>query len=115
MRQLNRVRILAESDKQLLRDLKSVILRFVPDATVILYGSVSRGKQGPESDYDLLVLLGASVSKRTLEDMNSAIYDLELERDAVLSVMLSTREEWDSPLMSVSPYHRNVLNDGVVV
>jgi predicted nucleotidyltransferase len=61
MRQLDEVRVLGESDRQLLRDLKSVILRFVPDATLILYGSVSRGRQGSESDYDLLVLLGASV------------------------------------------------------
>lgn len=115
MRRLDRVRVLTEPDKQLMRDLKSVILRFVPDATVILYGSVSRGKQGPESDYDVLVLRGPSVSKQTLEEMDSAIYDLELDREVVLSVMVSTREEWDSPLMSVSPYHRNVVNDGVLV
>ena len=115
MRRLDRVKILTESDKQLLRDLKSVILHFVPDATVILYGSVSRGKQGPESDYDVLVLLGESVPKRTIEEMDSAIYDFELEREAALSVMVSTREEWDSPLMSVIPYHRNVVNDGVLV
>jgi hypothetical protein len=32
MRRLDRVRVLSESDKQLLRDLKNVILRFAPDA-----------------------------------------------------------------------------------
>jgi hypothetical protein len=47
--------------------------------------------------------------------MNAAIYDLELDRDAALSVIVSTREKWESPLMSVSPYHRNVVNDGIIV
>ena len=115
MRRLGRVRILSESDKQLLRDLKSLILRFAPDSTVILYGSVSRGKQGPESDYDVLVLLNRPVPKLIREEMDSAIYDLELARDVVLSVMVTSREQWDSPLMSVIPYHRNVVKDGVLV
>ena len=96
-------------------DLKSVIVRFVPNATVILYGSAARGKREPESDYDVLVLLDEPAPKETLEEMRSAIYDLELEREVVLSVMTSTQEEWRSPLSRVSPYHKNVESEGVLL
>ena len=115
MRRLNRVKVVSESDKQLLRDLKGIIARFVPDATVILYGSAARGQREPESDYDVLILLDAPISRQARDDMRSAIYDLELERGAVVAVTISTRDEWNSPLMSVSPYHRNVEREGVVL
>lgn len=115
MRRLDRVRILSESDKQLMTDLKSVIARFVRNATVILYGSAARGKRGPESDYDVLILLDAPMTRQTREEMRSAIYALELERGVVISIMVTTREEWNSPLQSVSPYHRNVDSYGVVL
>ena len=64
---------------------------------------------------DVLILLDASVSRQAREDMRSAIYDLELERGAVVAVTISTRDEWNSPLMSVSPYHKNVEREGVVL
>ena len=115
MRRLSRVRVLSESDKRLMLDLKTVIARFVPNATVILYGSAARGKHGPESDYDVLILLDEPASKQTLEQMRLAIYDLELERDALLSVMTLTQGEWTSPLSRVSPYHKNVERDGVLL
>ena len=115
MRRLDRVRILSESDKRLMFELKSVIARFVPHATVVLYGSAARGKRGPESDYDVLILLDAPMARRTREEMRSAIYDLELERGVVMSIMVTTRDEWNSPLHSVSPYHRNVESTGVLL
>jgi len=115
MRRLNRVRILSESDKQLMLDLKSIIARFAPDAAVILYGSAARGKREPESDYDVLILLQAPIDKQTREDMRSAMYEIELEREIVISLMVSTLDEWNSPLRSVSPFHRNVEKDGVLL
>ena len=115
MRRLDRVRILSEADKQLLRDLKSVILRFVPDATVILYGSVALGKQGPESDYDVLALSGRKLSSKEEAAMDSAVYDLQLDRGAVLSVMLVSEDEWQSPVLSQSFYHDNVTREGILV
>jgi predicted nucleotidyltransferase len=95
--------------------LKSVIARFVPDATVILYGSAARGKRGPDSDYDVLILLETPIAKQTREQMRSAVYEMELEREVVICVMISTRDEWNSPLRSVSPFHKNVESDGVLL
>ena len=115
MRARGRTRVLSQSDRQLMLDVKSIIARFVPDATVILYGSAARDKRGPESDYDVLILLEAPVAKQTREEMRSAIYEMELERGVVICVIVSTRDEWDSPLRSVSPFHKNVESEGVLL
>ena len=115
MRRLDRVRTLSKSDRQLLRDLKSVIARYVPDATVILYGSAARGVHGPESDYDVLVLSPNKLSSEEEESIDAAVYDLELDRGAVLSVMLSSQAEWQNPIVRQSPYYDNVTNEGVLV
>jgi len=115
MRRLDRVRILSAADKQLLRDLKGVITRFVPDATVILYGSAARGKREPESDYDVLVLTRRKLSSKEEERVDDAVYDLQLDRGVVLSVMFHSEAEWRSPVITQSPYYENVTREGVLV
>lgn len=115
MRRLDRVSTLNESEKKLLRDLKGVIARFVPDAQVILYGSAARGEREPESDYDVLVLSGRKLSSKEDELMDSAIYDLQLNRGVVLSVMFYSETEWKNPIVRQSPYYDNVTSEGVLV
>lgn len=102
-------------DKQLLLDLKQRALALVPDAAILLYGSVATGVAGPESDYDILVLLNAPLSREEEDRIRDVIYDLQVERGVVMSVIFYTREEWDSPISSVSPYRRNIEREGVLL
>ena len=59
MKRLENVHVISQDDKRLLRELKDVVLRWAPDADLLLYGSAARGSRRPESDYDVLVLLRA--------------------------------------------------------
>ncbi|MHB9035157.1 MAG: nucleotidyltransferase domain-containing protein [Armatimonadota bacterium] len=102
-------------DKQLLTDLKSVVLSCIPNATLLLYGSVARGEQTPESDYDILVLLRTPISRQQKTDIRSIIYELELQHSVVMSIMFYTEDEWNSPLVAISPYRRNVEIDGILI
>ena len=115
MRSIERVKRISDQDKQLLAELKRIVLGFVPDAELILYGSAARGKREPESDYDVLILLNGPLSKELDEELDIAIYALELEREAVLSTFIYTRDEWDRPLRVATPYHRNVEREGVLL
>ena len=115
MKRLNRVRILSAADKQLLLDLKNTVLRYLPGATVILYGSSARGQRGPESDMDVLVLSDRKLSSKEEERVDSAVYDLELECGIVLSVVFHSKAEWSSPVLRQSPYYENVMSEGVLV
>ncbi|MCL5102565.1 MAG: nucleotidyltransferase domain-containing protein [Armatimonadetes bacterium] len=115
MRKLSRVRKLSERDRQLLIDVKDVVMRFVPDAEVVLYGSVARGTATPESDYDIVVITGSKLSSCEERELDGAVYRLQLEREVVLSLMVYSREEWQRPMLRCSPYRKSVAKDGIVI
>ena len=115
MKSIKRVRRISAQDKELLAELKRIVLGFVPDATVVIYGSTACGRRTAESDYDILVLLNAPMPPDEREDMRGTIYDLELARGVVMTVFFLTTEEWHLPLNRVTPFHRNVEREGVVL
>jgi len=115
MRSLKRVRKISEFDRQLLLDLKSIVESHVPSAEVILYGSAARGTRQPDSDYDILVLSGKRLSSAEERALESAIYDLMLDRDVVVSTIIYAQDEWTRPLLQASPYSKNVLKDGILL
>ncbi len=102
-------------DKQLLANLKSLVLNSIPDAKLMLYGSVARGEQALESDYDILILLHEPISRQKKESIRGMIYELELQHNVVMSIMFYTENEWNSPLVSISQYRRNVEMDAVLI
>lgn len=115
MRSLSRVRRISEFDRQLMLELKKIVTSMVPDAEVILYGSAARGKRQPDSDYDVLVLSRKRLSSAEERALESSIYDLMLDRDVVVSTVVYARDEWARPIFQASPYHMNVLKDGIVL
>ncbi len=64
MKDIRRVRRISASDKELLAELKRIVLGFVPDATLVVYGSTARGERTAESDYDVLVLTSSQLSAK---------------------------------------------------
>ena len=80
---------------------------------VILYGSVARGDDTPESDMDIAVLV-RSYTPAMHDTMTDLIVDLELEHDVVLSVLLIDFEEfkaWETTM----PFYKNIRKDGVTL
>ena len=115
MKRLEEAVTIRPVDKQLLLDLKQKVLMLIPDAAIFLYGSAARGDAGPESDYDILILLGQPLSRVDEELIRDAVYDLEVARGVVLSLIFYTRQEWDAPVNAASPYRRNIEQDGVLL
>ena len=115
MRQLQEVQNLSHSERQLLQQLKSIIIRFVPEATILLYGSAARGAREADSDYDILVITPMALSSKEEDRIQDEVYDLELEQKTVISLIFVSAQEWNLPLSKVSPYHRNVEREGVLI
>lgn len=115
MRSLSRVRRISEFDRQLLLDLKSIVESHVPGAEVILYGSAARGTRQPDSDYDVLIVTPGKLSSQEEEELDAVVYHLELDREVVLSALICAQEEWSRPMFRASPYHRNVVKEGIVL
>ena len=49
------------------------------------------------------------------DSLCSAVYELELARGVVVSTFLVTRDKWNLPLTSATPFHRNVEREGVLL
>jgi predicted nucleotidyltransferase len=101
--------------RSLLAECKRIIEGFLPDATVLLYGSQARGTATPESDYDLLVLTAMPLTSEEEDRIGDAVYDLEREQGAVISLLFFAREQWDAPLYRLMPLHREVEREGIVL
>lgn len=97
----------------LLVKLKRVVQLIVPDAELLLYGSAARGERGPESDYDIMVLLNAPLASAEEDAVEGAVYDLELAHGVVISLFLVTREKWNLPFTTATPFYRNVRREAI--
>lgn len=112
---LQQAKALTERDRDLLQRVKSVVQSFAPDATVFLYGSVARGSQERDSDYDLLVLTTESLPSSVEDRIQDAVYGIELREGVVISLLVFSRDQWYAPRSCVTPFHRSVEQDGILV
>lgn len=82
---------------------------------VVLYGSVARGMDTEESDIDIDIEVFVSEDNEQKHDvMTDLNVDLELEFGKVISILLIDPEEYGK-WNAVSPFYRNVKNEGVTL
>ena len=104
----------SNTERALLERCLGCCQRVVAWAEVILYGS-ARGEAGPESDYDLLVLLDGPVDWRLEDQIRQRLYGLELETGTVVTINAYNRADWRSPLYRAMPFTQNVEREGIVL
>ena len=104
---------LTKEEKDFLRECKKIIESIDPSATLILYGSRARGDAEEESDYDLIILTDKEVTLDREDEYRKQLFPLQLETGTVLTILLVSRKQWDSPLFNAMPFYRNVKREGV--
>jgi uncharacterized protein len=102
-------------DKTILREARASIARMLPEATVYLYGSGARGAREPDSDLGLLILTAHAVSRSDERPVTGALYDLELARGVVISLLRYTQTDWGVALAWATPFRRQVEAEAVLV
>ena len=115
MKTLDQARTLSEQDRLLMQRGREAVRRHIPGAAVFLYGSVARGTQERDSDYDLLILTDVPVPDDVQERVCDAFYDIELANAVCFSAIFHTRGEWDGSPLAGSPFRRNVLHDAILL
>lgn len=81
--------------------------------SIILYGSVARGTDTAESDIDIAVFV--TYDNEQMHDiMTDLNVNLELEYGKVISILLLDQREYKK-WNDVSPFYRNVKNEGVTL
>lgn len=97
----------------ILSKVKEAVLRVEPYAEVILYGSRARNDSREYSDWDFLVLVDGLVDTARTDRMRRVLYEIELETNQIISSIIRSRQEWNSPRYSVLQLHRNVEREGI--
>ena len=105
----------SKADKALLDRCRAAIRRVVPDADIILYGSRARGDAHEYSDYDILILVDHPVDVALKDRILSCVYPLELDTEAMLTVVTYNRQQWDAFPYKAMPFRQNVERDGVIL
>jgi predicted nucleotidyltransferase len=113
MKTLSTWRYGTEAEKRLLERCRDIVLAIEPGAEVILYGSRVKGSSGPDSDYDIFILVDSSLTRELEDRISFAIYDLEYEADVILSVHIYEKSFFQSPLGRVMPLFNNVRTEGI--
>ena len=115
MKRLDDVIVIPKRDKDILREIRRTVHALLPDAVVYLYGSGARGTREPDSDLDLLIVTATPVSRDAERAVADAIYEVELARGAVISMILYDRAEWDAPLTRATPFRARVEAEAVLL
>lgn len=104
--------------KNMLMELADMLQEVYHDRlkAVILYGSVARGTATDESDVDIMVLIdGTDQELRTFEDKLSDVStDISIKYFKVFSIIDVSYKEYMT-WMKISPFYRNVSEEGVVL
>jgi predicted nucleotidyltransferase len=117
MKMIEETTVISAEDSSLLKRVKAIILKHLPTAKVVLYGSVARGTQHEDSDYDLFVLTEHALSMDEQHAVRSDIYAIELELDmeVLFSVMFCSEDQWNASAFHGSPLRLEIEQDGVVL
>ena len=104
-----------DTDLDLLRRCKEAVSHVTADSEVVLYGSRARGEADKDSDYDILILVDGPVDMAIKKRILSNVYPLELETGAVLTLIVYSKQKWNSPLYRAMPFRKNVEAEGVLL
>ncbi|MCX5770780.1 MAG: nucleotidyltransferase domain-containing protein [Candidatus Hydrogenedentes bacterium] len=102
-------------EQELLQDCKARLAAHYGDRLkgLILYGSMARADADPESDIDLLVLLGEPFEYFVeLEAVVDLLYDVQLGADRYLSVRPASARDFETGRIQL---YRNARKEGVPV
>ena len=85
------------------------------EAEIVLYGSQARAEAMPDSDLDLLVIANDSVTSTQKREIHDAIYEIGLEYDIVISLIITSRQQWESPVTKLLPLYKSITQEGIRV
>jgi uncharacterized protein len=107
---------MAQTDKDLLKNdslLDSLVQRlaekFHPER-IYLFGSKARGDEGPDSDYDLLMVVGTANEPRYR--IAQKALDLTWELGIAVDILVWTRESFEFKSHAASSLPATVLREG---
>ncbi|MBR1671935.1 MAG: nucleotidyltransferase domain-containing protein [Fretibacterium sp.] len=102
--------------KEMFEELVDGILTLMRDQVVriVLYGSVARGTDTPESDVDIALITRGTMDADTESRLSMFTTDMDLKYDRVFSI-IDINESFFLKWKRAMPFCRNVEQEGVVL
>ena len=102
--------------KNILQELVKGIRAVVNDklVSIILYGSVAKKEDTPESDIDIAIIVKKNIDDRTRERFLCWAAEMDLRYDRVFSIV-DIQEENIRKWGEILPFYRNVRKEGIVL
>lgn len=85
----------------------------IPDAQVLLFGSHARGQAGPDSDYDILIIVDEPLDIRTKFALRTHIRKQLLERGIRCDILIQSEQEIQRKRELPGHIVRSALREGV--
>lgn len=82
------------TDKEILSQIKQVVLAVDAEAELILFGSRARGDYKEDSDWDVLVLSENKVDGELKRKISDSIFDISLNHSAAISTLVVNKNNW---------------------
>ena len=101
-------------EKAALSELKKVLRERYGVTSVLVYGSKARGDDSPDSDIDVMIVLDDYTPQIEMT-IDEIVYDINLDHDCLISVVIFGRRELEEGPMAESPLYKRILAEGVPV
>jgi len=101
--------------KYILNKVKEIVLKFDPNAEIILYGSRARGTATYESDWDFLILTEIDFNNKMKFKICHELYEIEWETCEVIVPIIHYKNYWFRDQNRVTPFFQNVTNEGIAL
>ena len=103
-------------DKEMFDDIVKAILSVMGDDAVriILYGSVARGDNTPESDVDIAMIIRGELDRIADKELTRAVTELDLKYDTVLSV-IDVEEKHFRRYKNDLPFYKNIERESITL
>jgi len=67
------------------------------------------------ADWDILILTDENLTERKKIELHDKIFETELETGEIIHSVIHTKQEWQSPLMRITPFYQNVVREGTMI
>jgi predicted nucleotidyltransferase len=102
------------SDKLILKTIKSTILKLLPDAKVLLFGSKARGDSDRDSDFDIMIITPKSMTLQKRREWEGLIHTTLVNKLVVpIDLMMYSEKEVAIKRELIGHSVRWAMQDGV--
>ena len=102
--------VLKKNEEVALRVLKERLTSVYPILDFRIFGSKVRGQDTPQSDIDMMIKI-AQLNPGIEAEIYDIVFDVNLENDCFISVIIFSKDEIEDGPMSESPVYKTIMEE----